>query len=420
MNGNILQANDIMETSKAPGMEIAKTSNIDRAEPRDTHKIAYIIHFFLGAGNLLPWNTFITAIDYFGYLYPHRHVEKVFSVAYMSSSMMALIMMLTWGNFGNKNSFRFRMNLGFTLFVFSILVAPILDWAQHGNTRFEGTGLDCSYYLTVASVVTCGLADGIVAGTLVGSAGKLPKEYMQAIFAGNASSGVLATILRIMTKATLEQSERGLRISAHFYFLVSEVILTASIVCCNLLYKLPVMQKYNNILQEDPLYCRPKRFWQVARTIRWPAFGVLMIYIVTLSIFPGYIAESVESKSLKDWYPILLIAIYNASDLLGKSLTTVFLLKGTGKATWGSLARLMFYPLFKECLHGPKWLKTELPMGLLTAFLGLSNGYLTSCLMILAPKEVLSAEAEIAAIVMVVFLGAGLVGGSVLGWFWLI
>ena len=48
-----------------------------------------------------------------------------------------------------------------------------------------------AYALTVASVVICGLADGLVGGSLIGSAGKLPKQYMQAVFAGTASSGIL-------------------------------------------------------------------------------------------------------------------------------------------------------------------------------------------------------------------------------------
>uniref|UniRef100_A0A6N2N0G6 Uncharacterized protein n=1 Tax=Salix viminalis TaxID=40686 RepID=A0A6N2N0G6_SALVM len=48
--------------------------------------------------------------------------------------------------------------------------------------------------------------------------------------------------------------------------------------------------------------------------------------------------------------------------------------------------------------------------------LGVTNGYLTSVLMILTPKSVSVSEAEFSAIAMVVFLGIGLVGGSVIGW----
>lgn len=56
----------------------------------------------------------------------------------------------------------------------------------------------------------------------------------------------------------------------------------------------------------------------------------------------------------------------------------------------------------------------------LTFLLGLTNGYLTSVVMILTPKLVPVGESEMAAIVMILFLGIGLVGGSVLGWFWII
>lgn len=180
-----------MEARKDPEMEGMKNERSAEGESegeliiiRDTYKIAYVIHFLLGAGNLLPWNTLITAIDYFGYLYPDKHVEKVFSVAYMISSVMVIVMMLSWENLSRKLNFRFRMNLGFSMFVLSLVVTPIIEWSQHGS----GGGL--GYYLSVASVVICGLADGLIGGTLVGSAGKLPKQYMQAIFAGTASSGM--------------------------------------------------------------------------------------------------------------------------------------------------------------------------------------------------------------------------------------
>lgn len=160
-------------------MERLKSDQEDQIEQKDTYKLAYMIHFLLGAGNLLPWNALITAIDYFSYLYPEKHVEKVFAVAYMSSSLLVLILMITWSHLSKKVTFRVRMNFGFTLFVISLMVTPTIDWARH----------DGMFYVVVASVVMCGLADGLIGGSLIGSAGKLPKEYMQAVFAGTASSG---------------------------------------------------------------------------------------------------------------------------------------------------------------------------------------------------------------------------------------
>ncbi|KAJ8562340.1 hypothetical protein K7X08_011631 [Anisodus acutangulus] len=392
----------------------------DKNDPRDAYKIAYIIHFLLGAGNLLPWNALITAVDYFGNLYPTKHVEKVFSVAYMTSSLLILVLMLSWSKWNQTMSLRLRLNLGFSMFVLSLTVTPIVDWA---NWDQNGTKVksNAAYCVVVASVVVCGLADGLIGGSLIGSAGKLPKQYMQAIFAGTASSGVLISTLRIITKVSLPHTPQGLKTSAHFYFIISTTVLIVCIICCNLLYKLPVMQQhYAKLVQDNCFPCSRHKLQDVARTIKYPAFGVFAIYTVTLSIFPGFLAENLESKFLKDWYPILLITVYNLSDFVGKSFTAVYVLKSTGKATWSCAGRLLFYPLFTACLHGPKWLKSEVPIIFLTTMLGLTNGYLTSVIMILAPKSVPTSEAEIAAIVLAVSLGMGLVAGSVLGWFWII
>ncbi|KAJ9550983.1 hypothetical protein OSB04_015028 [Centaurea solstitialis] len=394
-------------------------SDQDQTEPKDTYKIAYGIHFLLGAGNLLPWNALITAIDYFGHLYPDKHIEKVFSVAYMSSSLLVLVLMIKWSDLSTKVGFRTRVNFGFAMFVISLMVTPTIDWAQNGGVSKEESCV--TFYVVVASVVVCGLADGLIGGSLIGSAGKLPKEYMQAVFAGTASSGILVSLLRITTKASLPNDPQGLKTSAHFYFIVTTSVLLICIVCCTLLYKLPVMEHHHKRqLQHDHHPTSTTKLWDVARTIQWPALAVFIIYTVTLSIFPGFLAENLKSKLLKDWYPIMLIMTYNISDFVGKCLTAIYMVKSVEKATWGCVGRLLFYPLFTACLHGPNWFRSEGFVVFLTFMLGFTNGYLTSVIMILAPKSVPASEAEMAAIVMALFLGMGLVSGSVLGWFWII
>ncbi|KAH6835190.1 Nucleoside transporter family protein [Perilla frutescens var. hirtella] len=277
-----------------------------------------------------------------------------------------------------------------------------------------------AYYAVVVTVLICGLADGLIGGSLIGTAGKLPKQYMQAVFAGTASSGVLISILRVITKASLPQTPQGLKSSAEFYFVVSSAALVLCIISCNLLYKLPVMQQhykdFEHILVMNN-YSKLK-FWKTFTQIRFPGFRVFMIYTVTLSIFPEFLAENIKSDMLKDWYPIALIATYNLSDFVGKAMTGIYVMDGIGKATWWCMARLVLYPLFVGCFRGPEWLRAEAPVVVLIVILGLSNGYLTSVIMILAPKVV--AEAEVAAIFMAVLLAMGLVAGSIIGWFWII
>jgi hypothetical protein len=58
--------------------------------PADRLGVGYLVFFTLGAGFLLPWNAFITAVDYFSYLYPGAPVERVFSVSYMVSRLLTV------------------------------------------------------------------------------------------------------------------------------------------------------------------------------------------------------------------------------------------------------------------------------------------------------------------------------------------
>lgn len=391
--------------------------------PEDKFHLGYIIYFTLGLGYLLPWNVFITAVDYFSHLYPNASVDRIFAVVYMLVGLFGLFLIILYRH---KSNAYVRINVGLALFVASLLVVPLLDaFYIKGRVGFYG-----GFYVTVAAVGLSGVADALVQGSIVGSAGELPERYMQATIAGTAASGVLVSALRIFTKAVYPQDASGLQKSANLYFAVSIVIVFICMVFYNLAYKLPIMKYYDDLkinavsAEEDngPLTGSVWRstVWDTVGRIKWYGFGIMLIYVVTLSIFPGYITEDVHSQLLKDWYPVLLITSFNVFDLVGKCMTAVYLLENAKAAIVSCVVRLLFFPLFLVCLHGPKFFRTEIPVTILTCVLGLTNGYFTSVLMILAPKTVKFQHAETAGIVSVLFLVIGLAAGSIVSWVWVI
>lgn len=236
--------------------------------------------------------------------------------------------------------------------------------------------------------------------------------------------GVLVSFMRIFTKAVFPQDIHGLRNSAILYFIVAILFMTLCFCLYNVVRQLPVVKHHNKLRNEQKLnqeeFSSHTSIWNVIQTIKWYGFGITLIYIVTLSIFPGSVTEDVHSAVLKDWYAILLITCYNVFDLIGKSLTAVYLLDNTNIALGACFARLLFYPLYLGCLHGPQFLRTEIPVTSLTSLLGLTTGYFASVLMILAPKMVQIQHSETAGILIVVFLILGLAIGSVLSWFWIL
>ncbi|XP_020590358.1 equilibrative nucleotide transporter 1 [Phalaenopsis equestris] len=400
-----------------------RVATVVGAAPKDQFYIAYIVYFILGMGFLLPWNAFITAVDYFSYLYPGTPVDRVFSVAYMLSCLLPLIFIIGWAHLSSATV---RINTGLVVFTVSLVVVPVLDAFYVRNTR----GVYSAYDVTVAAVILSGIGSALVQGGVIGSAGELPEIYMQAVVSGTAASGVLVSAMRIICKAIYPQDATGLRHSANLYFAVTIAVMIICIICFNIADRLPVIQHYRSIKiqamkeEGDSKFLTGSTWRSTLRNIfmriKWYGFGLFLIYVVTLSIFPGYITEDVHSEVLKDWYPIILITGYNIFDFVGKAFSGVYLLQNDNVAVGACVARLLFYPLFFVCLHGPEFIRTETPVMILTCLLGLTNGYFTAVVMTLAPKSVPIQHAETAGIVMVLFLVVGLLVGSLVSWFWVL
>ena len=153
------------------------------------------------------------------------------------------------------------------------------------------------------------------------------------------------------------------------------------------------------------------------------------MYAVTLSIFPGVLAEDVASDALGDWYPVALITAFNAADVAGKALPGRIPAAGEWLGSRPRVlammcgARVLFVPAFLATTRaaGVQALsRSEAPCVLLTVALGFTNGWYSSAAMMAAPKVVEKRLAESCGTVMVFFLLSGLATGAVCGWLWLL
>lgn len=65
--------------------------------------------------------------------------------------------------------------------------------------------------------------------------------------------------------------------------------------------------------------------WRVAQTIYPYMVCIALAYCVTLSLYPG-IESEIISCNLKGWMPILLMFMFNTSDVIGKVSSALFLI----------------------------------------------------------------------------------------------
>ncbi|KAL7196820.1 hypothetical protein ACSBR1_036769 [Camellia fascicularis] len=205
------------------------------------------------------------------------------------------------------------------------------------------------------------------------------------------------SFLRVFTKVVYPQAVHGLRNSANLYFIVSIVVMIICIVFYNVVDKLPVI-KYRNDLKIQVVNEEKEEkgvltgalwrstLWDIVGRVKWCGVVGVMTYFVMLAIFPGCVTEDFHSRVLKDCRCIF--------------------------------CKIVVFPLFLGSLHGHELFPTEIPVTLLTCLLGLTNDYLISVSMILAPKTFQLQHMEIAGTVIVLFLFAGLAFGSIVAWFW--
>jgi equilibrative nucleoside transporter 1/2/3 len=110
--------------------------------------------------------------------------------------------------------------------------------------------------------------------------------------------------------------------------------------------------------------------------------------------------------------------MYNVWDLIGRYLPLIKCIKLTSRKglTGAILARFLFIPAFYfTAKYGDQGY-----MIFLTSFLGLTNGFLTVCVLTEAPKGYKGPEQNALGNVLVVCLLGGIFSGVVLDWLWLI
>lgn len=158
--------------------------------------------------------------------------------------------------------------------------------------------------------------------------------------------------------------------------------------------------------------------WQLAARNWDYVLDQIIIYTVSLSIFPGFLYEDTGNHKLGTWYALVLVAVYNAGDFVGRYLPfwKPFYLESRKGIFLLCLARGLFIPCFffvaKYADAG--W------MIFLCIMLGLTNGWLSVLGFMLAPRGYSSPEQNAIGNVLVLALILGLTLGVLSGWLWLI
>lgn len=377
----------------------------------------------------------LTIEDYYSAIFPHYHPTRVLTLVYQPFALLTLSILAY--NEAQVNT-RLRILIGYCIFFLSSIFIPVLDLGTSGHG-----GIGPFVGICLASVLF-GIADAHVQGGMTGDLSYMRSEFLQSFFAGLAASGTATSVLRMVTKASFENSQDGLRKGALTFFFISAFF----VFICILLYafvfpRLEVVKYYRTRaasqgsktvmadlaagglaskgLEKDPeaekLVERLSTLQLLAQNIDF-AIDLFLVYALTLSIFPGFLSEDTGSHELGSWYSITLIAMYNGGDFLARYIPLVDMLRLESR--FGIMIASLFRLVFIPCFYFTAKYGTQGWMLLLCIILGMSNGYLTVCILVKAPRGYKGPEQNALGNVLVFFLLLGIFAGSTLDWLWLI
>ncbi|KAL3596305.1 hypothetical protein D5086_007942, partial [Populus alba] len=293
-------------------MTIPSGSGVPAPMLKGKHK-AIVVCWFLGLGSLVSWNSILTIEDYYYDLFPKYHPSRVLTLVYQPFALGTMAL-LTYNE--AKINTRKRNIAGYMLFTASTLMLIVVDLVTSGK---GGVG---PYIGICAVVAALGVADAHVQGGMVGDLSFMCPEFVQSFFAGLAASGALTSALRLLTKAVFEKSKNGLRKGVILFLVISTFFeFLCILVYAYLFPKLPIVKYYrlkastegSNTVSADlaagGIHINQGDENEAKRHERLSnkelffenidyAVDLTLIFVLTLSIVPGFIYEDTGSHQL--------------------------------------------------------------------------------------------------------------------------
>jgi len=420
--------------------------------------------FMMGVGFLFPYNSVVTAVDFFESIY-FPSIDFALGWLLLAPSLLILCITLKYGYWGS-----IFHRIVVTLFLSSLLTIAI--------------PLLRNPWILFLSTFALGCLTAVLQGTLFSLLGFLGSDLMTVTQTGIGCSGVIVGILRIITKYLY--SDHDLEFSTYCYFGIAFVMVVVDIaVYVVILHPSKRVQDavYLDSLKNESLHgdftgntpltkrvmhchegsgmllddrkrmqyhsmsnsmeCEQEEIGTLTSTAghtmpsletsvdcnsssmslsalfcaSWCCqIAVLFNYSLTLSLFPGVISLMVWNDRNDGWFAVIQILVFNLTDTVGKQMTAYSWVLNRWNP-WGlliaSICRMAFIPLFVLCVK-PLVFPWKVAV-VINAIMGFTNGLVGTsgfCLGPLSPKVPEHEKGRTAQMLAVALTGGLVVGSS--------
>ncbi|XP_016943884.3 equilibrative nucleoside transporter 4 [Drosophila suzukii] len=207
-------------THSATGPGLRHPGSMDSPEfdtraPKDQRHSVYLALLAAGIGFVLPYNSFIIAADYWQARFPGRPVALDMSMTYIFVAFATVLMnniVLSVAPFQSRVLFGYMISFTTLIFVAVCEVA----WHMFASNT--------AYLVNMSAVALTAIGCTVQQSSFYGFASMLPKQYTQAVMAGESIAGFLVSSNRVVTKLLINND----RVSTVIFFLTSTLYILFS------------------------------------------------------------------------------------------------------------------------------------------------------------------------------------------------
>ncbi|XP_027898801.1 equilibrative nucleoside transporter 4 [Xiphophorus couchianus] len=460
-----LEEEEISKDAPERGVLALSEPDFEQPIPDDRYHGIYFAMLLAGVGFLLPYNSFITDVDYLHHKFQGTSIVFDMSLTYIVVALLAVILNNV---LVERLSMHTRITVGYILALGPLIFVSVFDvWLEKFTTKQ-------AYVINLLSVGVVAFGCTVQQSSFYGYMGMLPKRYTQGVMTGESTAGVIISLSRIFTKLLIPDEKKNTLI----FFLIS----ISMEMLCFLLHLVVRRSRFvrhytgnaqgkgqvkchdprdagtgyrvhHDVTAEEVIFgnggtapssteeghedfvggtyvrfdapkAKIRKSWPgvrdmilhryvVSRVIWAYMLSIAVTYSITLCLFPGLESE-IRNKALGEWLPILIMATFNMSDFVGKILAALPYDWSGGRLLFFSCLRVVFIPLFVMCVYpvsAPMLSHPAWPC-LFSLLMGVTNGYFGSVPMIQAAGKVPPEQRELAGNTMTVSYMTGLMVGS--------
>ncbi|CAO4363618.1 unnamed protein product [Caenorhabditis nigoni] len=419
----------------------------------DTGNYVYLMFMMFGFGALLPWNMFLNISHDYYTMFKLRAFNETSSATLLNTSDS--IGYSTWHSENFQYSMTISAQFPNLLFSFAnIFLATKGDLT--GRMRLclaavqamvlltiifiyvdTTTWTASFYYLTLFTIFVLNAANGLFQNSLFGLASSFPFEYTNAILIGQNFCGTAVSVLAMVTKAVFTEEVQN---RAALYFGIASIAIIVCFILLNIIKKMTFFKKYDVAEANAYELNHEITTWEDVRIAftrsKMQFANIFFLFFVTLSLFPS-ICMYVRDAPLPQPHNFVISEAYfmdvttflnfNLFAFLG-SLTANWVRLFSPKKIWIAVAVrvwfLFYFPLANyyptDVVNGrnfdPLFSSTWMFV-FNVALLAFSSGYLSSLVMMYAPKAHEEPRIQrMAGMIAAFFLIAGVVAGLSFSW----